>query len=229
MAKEIIDKGEFGICSCSSVHYLLQVRTLSSQVRLDARTKLLNPKWYEGMLSSGYEGVREIQKRLTNTMGWSATSGQVIRIHTQVQNCNIECMMYFPCLINSQEHVMHCCVCIMCVLKCKLLVPCMTILAVNTLQSKAFNHFILTTSSLLQYQCSFLPLYWKSNQVLCMQCEFDQLLPTKFFAKAVVYLVYYYVMLSSRSISIIFLSIFYCGELNSSCSRFSRNNEDAIN
>ena len=31
-------------------------------VRLDARTKLLNPKWYEGMLSSGYEGAREIQK-----------------------------------------------------------------------------------------------------------------------------------------------------------------------
>lgn len=54
-----------------------QVRTLGSQVRLDARTKLLNPKWYEGMLSSGYEGVREIQKRLTNTVGWSATSGQV--------------------------------------------------------------------------------------------------------------------------------------------------------
>ncbi|XP_002966703.2 magnesium-chelatase subunit ChlH, chloroplastic isoform X1 [Selaginella moellendorffii] len=54
-----------------------QVRTLGETVRLDARTKLLNPKWYEGMLSSGYEGVREIEKRLTNTMGWSATSGQV--------------------------------------------------------------------------------------------------------------------------------------------------------
>merc|ERR1712118_200477 len=54
-----------------------QVRTLSETVRLDARTKLLNPKWYEGMLSSGYEGAREIQKRLTNTLGWSATSGQV--------------------------------------------------------------------------------------------------------------------------------------------------------
>ena len=55
----------------------MQVRSLGSQVRLDARTKLLNPKWYEGMLSSGYEGVREIQKRLTNTVGWSATSGAV--------------------------------------------------------------------------------------------------------------------------------------------------------
>ena len=55
----------------------LQVRSLGETVRLDARTKLLNPKWYEGMLNSGYEGVREIQKRLTNTVGWSATSGQV--------------------------------------------------------------------------------------------------------------------------------------------------------
>merc|ERR1711937_280260 len=54
-----------------------QVRTLSETVRLDARTKLLNPKWYEGMLGSGYEGAREIQKRLTNTVGWSATSGMV--------------------------------------------------------------------------------------------------------------------------------------------------------
>merc|ERR1719229_863380 len=54
-----------------------QVRTLSETVRLDARTKLLNPKFYEGMLNSGYEGAREITKRLRNTMGWSATAGAV--------------------------------------------------------------------------------------------------------------------------------------------------------
>ena len=54
-----------------------QVRSLAETVRLDARTKLLNPKFYEGMLSTGYEGVREIQKRLRNTMGWSATAGEV--------------------------------------------------------------------------------------------------------------------------------------------------------
>jgi len=54
-----------------------QVRTLSETMRLDARTKLLNPKFYEGMLNSGYEGAREITKRLKNTMGWSATSGEV--------------------------------------------------------------------------------------------------------------------------------------------------------
>jgi magnesium chelatase subunit H len=54
-----------------------QIRTLSETVRLDSRTKLLNPKWYEGMLSHGYEGVRELSKRLVNTMGWSATAGAV--------------------------------------------------------------------------------------------------------------------------------------------------------
>lgn len=55
----------------------VQVRSLAETVRLDARTKLLNPKFYEGMLSTGYEGAREITKRLRNTMGWSATSGEV--------------------------------------------------------------------------------------------------------------------------------------------------------
>ncbi|MEM9212933.1 MAG: magnesium chelatase subunit H [Cyanobacteria bacterium P01_F01_bin.150] len=54
-----------------------QVRTLSETVRLDVRTKMLNPKWYEGMLSHGYEGVRELSKRLVNTMGWSATADAV--------------------------------------------------------------------------------------------------------------------------------------------------------
>jgi len=54
-----------------------QVRSLSETVRLDARTKLLNPKFYEGMLATGYEGTREITKRLRNTMGWSATAGEV--------------------------------------------------------------------------------------------------------------------------------------------------------
>ena len=54
-----------------------QVRSLAETIRLDSRTKLLNPRWYEGMLDSGYEGVRELAKRLNYTLGWSATSAQV--------------------------------------------------------------------------------------------------------------------------------------------------------
>ena len=53
------------------------VRTLTEQVALETRTRVLNPKWYEGMLKHGYEGVRHIEAHVTNTMGWSATTGQV--------------------------------------------------------------------------------------------------------------------------------------------------------
>ena len=53
------------------------VRTLNEQVALETRTRVLNPKWYEGMLKHGYEGVRQIETHVTNTMGWSATTGQV--------------------------------------------------------------------------------------------------------------------------------------------------------
>ena len=54
-----------------------KVRTLGEQVSLETRTRMLNPKWYEGMLQHGYEGVRQIEAAVTNTMGWSATTGQV--------------------------------------------------------------------------------------------------------------------------------------------------------
>ena len=53
------------------------VRTLAEQVSLETRTRILNPKWYEGMLKHGYEGVRQIETHVTNTMGWSATTGGV--------------------------------------------------------------------------------------------------------------------------------------------------------
>ncbi|MEO1206481.1 MAG: magnesium chelatase subunit H [Pseudomonadota bacterium] len=54
-----------------------KVRTLSEQVALETRTRTLNPKWFEGMLNHGHEGVRQIEAQLTNTVGWSATTGEV--------------------------------------------------------------------------------------------------------------------------------------------------------
>jgi magnesium chelatase subunit H len=54
-----------------------KVRTLAEQVALETRTRTLNPRWYEGQLRHGYEGVRQIEAQVTNTMGWSATTGQV--------------------------------------------------------------------------------------------------------------------------------------------------------
>ncbi|MEO0908721.1 MAG: cobaltochelatase subunit CobN, partial [Pseudomonadota bacterium] len=54
-----------------------KVRTLSEQIDLEARTRTLNPKWFEGLLDHGYEGVRAIEGHVTSTLGWSATTGQV--------------------------------------------------------------------------------------------------------------------------------------------------------
>ena len=55
----------------------LAVRTVQATVRLETRTRLLNPRWYEGMLKHGYQGVHEIATRLDNTFGWSATADTV--------------------------------------------------------------------------------------------------------------------------------------------------------
>jgi magnesium chelatase subunit H len=54
-----------------------KVRTLAEQVALETRTRMLNPRWYEELLKHGYEGVRQIEAQVTNTMGWSATTHQV--------------------------------------------------------------------------------------------------------------------------------------------------------
>ena len=54
-----------------------KVRTLQDQVALETRARSLNPKWFEGLLKHGHEGVRQIEAQVTNTLGWSATTGQV--------------------------------------------------------------------------------------------------------------------------------------------------------
>jgi magnesium chelatase subunit H len=54
-----------------------RVRTLGEQIALETRTRVVNPKWYEGMIRHGYEGVRQIEAHVTNTVGWSATTGHV--------------------------------------------------------------------------------------------------------------------------------------------------------
>ncbi|KPF83835.1 magnesium chelatase [Brevundimonas sp. AAP58] len=54
-----------------------KVRTLAEQVTLESRTRVLNPRWFEGQLKHGSEGVRAIEAQVTNTLGWSATTGDV--------------------------------------------------------------------------------------------------------------------------------------------------------
>ena len=54
-----------------------KVRTLADQVALETRSRSLNPKWFEGLLKHGSEGVHMIESQITNTFGWSATTGAV--------------------------------------------------------------------------------------------------------------------------------------------------------
>ncbi len=54
-----------------------KVRTLADQVALETRARSLNPRFYEPLLEHGHEGVRQIEANITNTVGWSATTGQV--------------------------------------------------------------------------------------------------------------------------------------------------------
>jgi magnesium chelatase subunit H len=54
-----------------------KVRTLAEQVALETRTRVLNPRWFEGQLKHGAEGVRQIEAQVACTLGWSATTGEV--------------------------------------------------------------------------------------------------------------------------------------------------------
>jgi magnesium chelatase subunit H len=54
-----------------------RIRTLADQVALETRSRSLNPRFFEALLSHGAEGVKQIEAQLTNTFGWSATTGAV--------------------------------------------------------------------------------------------------------------------------------------------------------
>lgn len=55
----------------------IEVRTLADEVRRVVRTKLLNPKWIEGMKEHGYKGAGDISKRIGRVYGWEATTQEV--------------------------------------------------------------------------------------------------------------------------------------------------------
>jgi cobaltochelatase CobN len=55
----------------------VEVRDLSDEVRRVVRTKLLNPKWIEGMKEHGYKGAADIMKRVVHTYGWEASTQEV--------------------------------------------------------------------------------------------------------------------------------------------------------
>lgn len=53
------------------------ITSAKQMVSMEARTKILNPRWYEPLLAQGYAGATEIANRFTNVMGWSAVGESV--------------------------------------------------------------------------------------------------------------------------------------------------------
>lgn len=53
------------------------VRTLADELQRVVRSKLLNPKWIEGMKGHGYKGAADMMKKITRVYGWEASTGEV--------------------------------------------------------------------------------------------------------------------------------------------------------
>lgn len=52
----------------------IPVKDVEQVLRLEYRSKLLNPKWRDAMLRQGSGGAYEISQRMTAMVGWSATT-----------------------------------------------------------------------------------------------------------------------------------------------------------
>ena len=52
----------------------IPVKDVEEVLRLEYRSKLLNPKWRDSMLRQGSGGAYEISQRMTAMIGWSATA-----------------------------------------------------------------------------------------------------------------------------------------------------------
>ncbi len=55
----------------------IKVDDAEKSLRIEYRSKLLNPKWFEGMLKHGHSGAGEISNRVTYMLGWDAVTKSV--------------------------------------------------------------------------------------------------------------------------------------------------------
>jgi len=55
----------------------VKYRSAAEAIDHAVRTRLLNPKWIDAMLAHGYDGAREIAKRVEYVVGLAATTGEV--------------------------------------------------------------------------------------------------------------------------------------------------------
>jgi cobaltochelatase CobN len=56
---------------------IVKTEEIDKAIQRGVRTRLLNPKWVEGMLDDGYNGAQHIQERVENILGLAATTNKV--------------------------------------------------------------------------------------------------------------------------------------------------------
>ena len=104
-AVETLTKSRPAIYLCDSLSPQTKIRSLEETVRLESRSKTLNPKWYEGMLKHGFRGVAEIENHVANTFGWSATADAVDPwIYTEISTTFLLDPIMFKRLLELNPH-----------------------------------------------------------------------------------------------------------------------------
>jgi magnesium chelatase subunit H len=104
-AVETSSKTRPAIYLSDSLSPKIKIRSLQETVRLETRTKTLNPKWYEGMLKHGFRGVAEIENHVANTFGWSATTNAVDPwIYTEISKTFLLDPIMFSRLLDLNPH-----------------------------------------------------------------------------------------------------------------------------
>lgn len=104
-AVETRTKSRPAIYLCDSLSPQTKIRSLEETVRLESRSKMLNPRWYEGMLKHGFRGVAEIENHVANTFGWSATADAVDPwIYTEISKTFLLDPIMFSRLLELNPH-----------------------------------------------------------------------------------------------------------------------------
>jgi magnesium chelatase subunit H len=104
-AVETLTKSRPAIYLGDSLSPQTKIRSLEETVRLESRSKTLNPKWYEGMLKHGFRGVAEIENHVANTFGWSATADAVDPwIYTEISKTFLLDPIMFKRLLELNPH-----------------------------------------------------------------------------------------------------------------------------
>jgi magnesium chelatase subunit H len=72
MAAKKIQGTEVSLSYAETFTGEVQVKGVADMLRVEARSKMLNPRWFEAMLAHGHSGAAEIGNRFTHLVGWGA-------------------------------------------------------------------------------------------------------------------------------------------------------------